>query len=418
LARSPQVSLDIDWSDQDKIVAVNVHSFLVVLVVLLTVLTLATSVFQQLRLGSVIGMIVAGITLGPWGLHLVHDVDRLRNFTELAIVLLMFTIGLEMAPQKLWTMRRLVFGLGSAQVLGTGGCIILLLIAKDFPWRGAVLGGLGLALSSTAFGVQILQERKETATPYGEASFAILLAQDLAIVPLLALIPLLSPNRDVTSASSLPVQFLEVMAAFVIVFATGRYLLPFLLRILDLQKNTHGFVALVFLTIFGAALVMEWAGLSMALGAFFLGMLLSGSEFKHRVEQIVSPLKSALLDMFFISVGMSMNLKILGQEGWRMILHVIAIVVVKTMVLYLLARLFRFDRSASMRIGALLSNAGEFGFVLFGAALAAGIVTENGFNLAALTISISMAMTPLMVKFADAICKTSAFKNREERKGA
>jgi glutathione-regulated potassium-efflux system protein KefB len=390
---------------------VDVHSFLVVLVILLAVLILSTSVFQQLRLGSVVGMIVAGVALGPWGLHIVHDVDRLRNFTELAIVLLMFTIGLEMAPQKLWTMRRLVFALGSAQVLVTGGCIILLLIIKDFPWRGAILGGLGLALSSTAFGVQILQERKETTTPHGEASFAILLAQDLAIVPLLALIPLLSHNRTGTSNTSFVLQLLEVVIALVIVFATGRWLLPFLLRSLDFQKNTHGFVALIFFTIFGAALIMEWAGLSMALGAFILGMLLSGSEFKHRIETIVSPLKSALLDMFFISVGMSMNLGILSQAGWQMIVRVIAILMLKTIVLYLLARLFRFDRSGAMRIGALLSNAGEFGFVLFGAALAAGIVSEKGFNLAALTISISMAMTPLMVKLADAVCRTSAFQS-------
>jgi glutathione-regulated potassium-efflux system protein KefB len=140
-------------------------------------------------------------------------------------------------------------------------------------------------------------------------------------------------------------------------------------------------------------------------------MLLSGSEFKHRIETIVSPLKSALLDMFFISVGMSMNLGILSQAGWQMIVRVIAILMLKTIVLYLLARLFRFDRSGAMRIGALLSNAGEFGFVLFGAALAAGIVSEKGFNLAALTISISMAMTPLMVKLADAVCRTSAFQS-------
>lgn len=267
----------------------SIHSFLVALVVLLAVVVVATAAFQKLRLGSVIGLIVAGIALGPYGLHIAPHVDRLLNFTELGVVLLMFTIGLEMAPKKLWTLRRLVFGLGSLQVLITGAFLALLLLAKEYTWRGSILGGLGLALSSTAFGVQILQERNESATPHGEASFAILLAQDLAIVPLLALIPLLAPSPAATPGLTWPIRLFQVALSLIAVLFTGRYLLPFVLRLLHNLKNSHGFAATVFLTIFGAALLMEWAGLSMALGAFLLGMLLSGSEFKHRLELIVSP---------------------------------------------------------------------------------------------------------------------------------
>lgn len=392
--------------------AMNLHSFLVALVVLLALLVIATSVFQKLRLGSVIGLIVAGIALGPWGLHIAPHVDRLLNFTELGVVLLMFTIGLEMAPQKLWTIRRLVFGLGFFQVVITGAFVTLLLLSREFPWRGSLLGGLGLALSSTAFGMQILQERNETTTPYGEASFAILLAQDLAIVPLLALIPLLARHTASAPGQPWPTRLFQVVLALVIVFIIGRYLLPFVLRLLSNLKNSHGYVAAVFFTIFSAALVMEWAGLSMALGAFLLGMLLSGAEFKHRIEEIVSPLKLALLDLFFIAVGMSMDLGILAQAGWIMILRVIVIILVKTILLYLLARWFGFDRGNAIRIGALLSNAGEFGFVLFGAAVAAGIMSAEGFNLAALTISISMAMTPVMAKLGDALCARRLAQNR------
>jgi len=391
---------------------VNLHSFLVALVILLAVLAVATSVFQKLRLGSVIGLIVAGIALGPWGLHIAPHVDRLLNFTELGVVLLMFTIGLEMAPEKLWTIRRLVFGLGSLQVVVTGAFLTLLLLTKEFPWRGSVLGGLGLALSSTAFGMQILQERNETTTPYGEASFAILLAQDLAIVPLLALIPLLARNPAGAPGQPWPMQLFQVALALFIVFITGRYLLPFVLRFLNNLKDSHGFVAAVFFSIFGAALVMEWAGLSMALGAFLLGMLRSRAEFKHQVEEIVSPLKLALLDLFFIAVGMSMDLGILAQVGWIMILRVIVIILIKAILLYLLARWFGFDRANAIRIGAVLSNAGEFGFVLFGAAQAAGIMSAKGFNLAALTISISMAMTPVMAKLSDAICANRLVQKR------
>jgi glutathione-regulated potassium-efflux system ancillary protein KefC len=393
--------------------AVNLHSFLVALVVLLAVLIVATSVFQKLRLGSVIGLIVAGIALGPWGLHIAPHVDRLLNFTELGVVLLMFTIGLEMAPQKLWTIRRLVFGLGILQVVITGAFLTLALLTKDFPWRGSMLGGLGLALSSTAFGMQILQERNETTTPYGEASFAILLAQDLAIVPLLALIPLLARSPvGAPDQQPWPMRLFQVAVALLTVVIAGHYLLPFLLRILNSLKNSHAFVAAVFFTIFGAALVMEWAGLSMALGAFLLGMLLSGAEFKHRLEEIVSPLKLALLDLFFIAVGMSMDLGILAHAGWIMIFRVIFIILLKAILLYFLARWFGFDRGNAIRIGALLSNAGEFGFVLFGAAQAAGIMSGEGFNLAALTISISMAMTPVMVKVGDAVCASFFAPNR------
>ncbi len=389
----------------------NLHSFLVALVILLAVLIVATTVFEKLRLGSVIGLIVAGIGLGPWGLHIVPHVDRLFNFTELGVVLLMFTIGLEMAPQKLWTIRRLVFGLGSLQVVVTGAFLTLLLLTKEYPWRGSMLGGLGLALSSTAFGLQILQERNESATPYGEASFAILLAQDLAIVPLLALIPLLSRSTASAPGQPWPIRLFQVVLALLIVIIIGRYLLPFVLRLLSNLKNFHGFIAAVFFTIFSAALVMEWAGLSMALGAFLLGMLLSGAEFKHRLEEIVSPLKLALLDLFFIAVGMSMDLGILAQAGWIMIVRVVVIIMVKTILLYYLARWFGFARGSAIRTGALLSNAGEFGFVLFGAARAAGIMSAEGFNLAALTISISMAMTPVMVKLGDTICATRFVQN-------
>ena len=395
--------LDIGRDSTTKIRAVSVHSFLVALVLLLTVLVVSISLFQKLRLGLIVGLIVAGIALGPWGLHVAPDVERLFDFTQLGVVLLMFTIGLEMAPRQLWMMRRLVFGLGTLQLLVTGCFLTLLLLTREFPWRGSLLGGLGLALSSTAFGMPILHERGETESAHGRAAFAILLAQDLAIVPLLALIPLLA--HESASGQAVPIRVLEVLLALGTVAAVGARILPLLLRYLHSLDNPHAFAALVFLAIGGIALLMEWVGLSMALGAFLLGMFLSGSDFRQRIDSIVSPLKAALLDLFFIAVGMSMNLQILVQVGWIMILRVVVILLVKTLVLYLLARGFGYGRDDAIKIGALLSNSGEFGFVLFGAAQAAGIVSPAGFNLAALAISLSLAFTPLMVKLGDFLCR-------------
>jgi glutathione-regulated potassium-efflux system protein KefB len=349
-------------------------------------------------------MLAAGVALGPFGFEIAHDVERLRNFTELGVVLLMFTIGLEMEPQKLWAMRRLVFGLGLLQLIGTALLIGAFVWLRDGGFTLSVLGGLGLALSSTAIGVQLLKERGQMQTPHGRASFAVLLFQDLAIVPLLALVPLLSGSAENTEPS-LTVRLIRVVLVLACVFAIGRWILPRALRLQQGFDNSRGFGALVFLAILGSAVAAEWAGLSMALGAFLTGMMLSGSEFQPRIDKIVHPLRRAVLDLFFIAVGMSIDLKLLAERGLRTATTVLIIVALKSLALYTLGRCFRLGHRGSLHMAALLSQAGEFGFVLFGAAVAAGIGNRYVFNIGVLVIALSMTLTPLLLKLADALAQ-------------
>src|SRR5262245_54216359 len=345
-------------------------------------------------------MLLAGIALGPFGFAIAPDVGRVRGISELGVVLLLFTIGLEMEPRRLWSMRRLVFGLGTLQLLVTGALVAGFLALRGTDWQASVLGGLGFALSSTAIGMQLLEERRETATPVGEATFAILLLQDLVIVPLLALVPLLAGQSGADGAAfGLRLAKVGVVLAGLVV--AGRWVLPFALR--GRLDDAHGFVAVILLAILGSALAAERAGLSMALGAFVLGMLLSSSAFHERIESIIGPLRHALLDLFFIAVGMSLDVGQLAEHGSRMAVSVLGILGLKAATLYGLARWFHFAHGGALRMAAMLSQAGEFGFVLFGAANTAGVIDHDQFNLAMLGIGASMALTPLLVNGADAL---------------
>jgi len=384
---------------------VTIHDIFAAFVTLLAVVVLATTLSRWLGLGSVLAMLGAGIMLGPFGFAIAPDVARVRGFSELGVVLLLFAIGLEMEPRRLWSMRRLVLGLGTLQLLVTGALLVGFIALRGADWRASVLAGFGFALSSTAIGMQLLEERHETTTPVGEATFAILLLQDLAIVPLLALVPLLA-GQTAADGATLGLRLAKVGVVLAGVVIAGLWVLPFALR--RRLDEAHGFVALVLLAILGAALAAEWAGLSMALGAFVLGMLLSSSTLRERIETIVGPLKHALVDLFFIAVGMSLDVGQLVEHGARMAVSVVGILGLKALTLYALARAFHFAHGAALRLAAMLSQAGEFGFVLFGAASAAGVIDHGEFNLAMLGIGVSMALTPLLVNGADALVGTRA----------
>ncbi len=255
----------------------HLDEFLLATVILLTATAIFVSLFKRLGLGSVLGFLAAGVILGPSGFTITEDVEGLRHFTELGVVLFLFLIGLEMQPKKLWSMRRLVLGLGSAQVLLTGvliGGVVYLLGVK---WQASLILGLGFALSSTAFVMQLLGERGEMATEHGESSFAILIMQDLAIVPLLALVPLLSEAPGAASGQPLWLEALMVVGAILGVYLVGRYLIPIALAAAAKGRNQEAFVAFAMLSALGAAYVMELVGVSMALGAFMMGMMFSAS---------------------------------------------------------------------------------------------------------------------------------------------
>lgn len=391
----------------------HVDQLLLAVFILLAVTALCVSVFSRLGMGSVIGFLAAGILVGPSGLALTTEVEAIRQLAELGVVLLLFLIGLEMQPKKLWSMRRLVFGLGTTQIVATG-VVIAAYAGLFFSWQDAVILGLGLALSSTAYVLQMLGERSETTTAHGQASLAVLLMQDLAIVPILALVPLLSYGAPDASDTSLPLKVILVAGVLLAVFVAGRYLFPLLLSWAAQRRNMDAFALFAMIAVLGAAYLMELAGMSMALGAFMIGMLLSVSEYRHQIQAEVEPFKGLLLALFFISVGMSIDLGFLKLTGVAIAAHVAIIVFFKALTLLVLGMFFGLGRATSICTAFLLSQCGEFGFVLFGAGLASGLFDEFQFAVAILTITVSMMVTPLMTRLGAWLADRYA-EDRDER---
>jgi glutathione-regulated potassium-efflux system ancillary protein KefC len=380
------------------------HETFLAVLILLFVTGVSVALFKRLGLGSVLGLLAAGVIVGPSGLELTTRVHELRNVSEIGVMFLLFTIGLEMHVDELWSMRREVFGLGASQVVLTGVLItVYTKLVFSVSWNQAVVVGLGLALSSTAFVMQLLSDRGETLTPQGRGAFAILLCQDLAVVPLLALIPILAGQGTAAAGTPLWQRALLVGAALAAMFLVGRYLLPAALRALAQQRNKEAFGAVTLFAVLGAAYAAETAGLSMAFGAFVMGMLLSGSDFRYLIESIVEPFKGVMLSLFFISVGMSIDFRLLPAGGIGLPLHLVAVLALKALVLFGLCLLFRMGRPVAVRVASLLPQFGEFGFVLFGAAHVAGLLRDDGFAFSILFISLSMVVTPPLAKVGDVL---------------
>jgi len=373
------------------------NSFVYSAALLLVAAAIAVAVSRHFGLGSILGLLVAGVLIGPHapGLSPTGKVDDLRHFTELGVVLLLFVIGLEMHPRRLWEMRHALFGLGSLQVLLTGLALALYFGWFVGDWPVAILIGLSLALSSTALVMQLLHEQGEIATYHGQTAFAVLLMQDLAVVPIIALMPF-------TAGGSLPAevppwQQLTLMGlALSGVLAGGRWLVPWVLDLMARQYNREAFFLVVMAAVFLAAWAMDVAGMSMALGAFLMGIMLSGSRYSLQIRASVEPHKGLLMSLFFVAVGMSVDLGLLIQQPLRFALHLIALVSIKLALLYVLCRRFGHTRGTSLRVAFLLSQAGEFGFVLFGAAKALAIIDDQVFAMAVAVISLSMLATPLL----------------------
>jgi glutathione-regulated potassium-efflux system ancillary protein KefC len=385
----------------------ELNSFVLSAVLLLFAASIAVALFKHLGLGSVLGLLVAGIIVGPHspGPYVTTHVEDVRHFTELGVVLLLFLIGLEMKPGRLWALRRNVFGLGSLQILLSGIAIAAYVSLYQASWKTALLIGLTLALSSTAFVVQLLQERGEMASRYGSTAFAVLLMQDLAIVPLLALVPILSDTGALSSAVPLWEQVVIVAGMLGLVWGFGRYLLPFALDRLSRQNNREGFFMVVMLAVFIAAWAMHQAGLSMALGAFMMGMLLSGSRYSLQIQALVEPYKGLLMSLFFVAVGMSIDLDAIGAQPGLFAQHTLVIVAIKVVILFLLALVFGLSRIDASRVALMLAQGGEFGFVLFSSAKALRVIDDATFMLAISVISVSMLMTPVLVKAGDAMVR-------------
>jgi len=368
----------------------------------------AVPLFRKLGLGSVLGYIVAGVIIGPFGLRLFNDPDAILHVAELGVVMFLFVIGLEMQPSKLWKLRGEIFGLGAAQVAACGALLTGAGVLLGLPPLVAFVGGMGFTLSSTAIVFQMLGERGETATPHGQRVVSILLLEDLAIVPLLALVAFLAPGSPQTTAAERIQEIVLALGAIVALVVIGRWLLNPLFRVLAAAKAREVMTAAALLIVLGAALLMELGGLSMAMGAFLAGVLLSESTFRHQLEADVEPFRGILLGLFFLAVGMSLNLWVV-QQAWLMVaLWVVGLSGIKMLTIYGVARVLRAPHREGLYRAVMLGQGGEFAFVLFAAAAGNGVLNAETNALLTATVILSMVLTPLLVLLMGARLKPPA----------
>ncbi len=370
-------------------------------VIFLAAAALIVPLSKRLGLGAVLGYLFAGVLIGPQCLGLFRDVDGILHFAEIGVVLLMFIIGLELHPRRLWVMRRSVFGLGLLQVVVSAALIAGLALVLGLEPATAAVVGVALSLSSTAFALQTLAERGELASRHGRAAFSILLLQDLAVIPALALLPLLAPG-GMPASDGMGLAAAKAVAVVVAVIVGGRYLLRQVLRLVAATGVDEIFTATGLLIVVATALLMEQVGMSMALGAFLAGVLLADSEYRHQLEADVEPLKSLLLGLFFMAVGMSVNLQLVATQWPQTLGLVLGLVLVKALVLYGLGRWQGgLNRAQARRLAVSVSQGGEFAFVIFTAAVDGGSLPDDLADLLVAVVSLSMALTPILLLVAD-----------------
>jgi len=376
---------------------VDSHHFLQTAVIFLLATVIAVPLTKRFRLGAVLGYLIAGVVIGPAELHLIANPQGASDISEFGVVLMLFVIGLELSPQRLWVMRRAVFGAGLVQVL-TCGLVIgaIAHVGFGFASSAAAIVGGSLALSSTAFGLQILTERKEASSAYGRQSFAILLFQDLAAIPLIAAIPLLATQSAHPGID--PLAALRTIAVIAAVIVGGRYLLRPVFRFVARADSVEVSTATALLVVMGTALLMEELNAPVTLGAFAAGVLMADSEYRHELESNIEPFKGLLLGLFFISVGMSMRIDLLLQMPLLVLGITVALLLVKGALLWPLGiTLGKLHRADAVRLAILLASGGEFAFVVLRQATDRGLLAEQQGAALVLAITLSMALTPLLV---------------------
>ncbi|MBT3924184.1 MAG: hypothetical protein HOF21_16575 [Nitrospina sp.] len=388
----------------------NTH-YLIDILVLLAGAVVAVPIFQRLGLGSILGYLIAGIIVGPWGFGFIERVEEIRHIAEFGVVFLLFIIGVELNPSRLWALRRTVFVLGSAQVILTGFVLTVPFLLFGVPEKSAIIAGFGLALSSTAFGIQILTEGNDLGTPAGRTAFSVLLFQDLAVVPLLTLVSLLA--NETSLVESIGFAGLDTIIAVTAVFLFGKFLLTPSLRLVAGSRNSEVFIAAAVLVVLGAAWLMEEVGLSMGLGAFLAGMTLADSDYRHQVVADIQPFRGILLGLFFMSVGMSVDFSLLGQQALLIIGLVVGLLLIKAVLLLGLCRLTGVGSGTSIRVSLLLSQSGEFGFVLFGLATTTGVMATDLSQLLTVVVVLTMAVTPWMARIGEYIERRLAEKKTQ-----
>ncbi len=364
------------------------------LVALLAATAIAVPISRRLGFGSILGYLVAGVVIGPSGLRLVTGVDQIASVAELGVIMLLFLIGLEMRPHRLWILRKAVFGLGLGQMVPTALLLTALAHLAGVPREGATVLGAGLALSSTAIVLPMLAERDLLSSTAGRDSFAVLLFQDMAFIPLVALVPLLSgapvpdhvPWRDV----------LRGVGAIAAILVGGSFLVRPVFRVVGGAKTPEVFTATALLLVAGTAALADWAGLSMSLGAFMAGVLLSDSEYRHEIQADIKPFEGLLLGFFFISVGMSANLGLAAERPGTVAVAVAVLVTGKIAVAFAVGLIKRGSVRSALRFSLALPEGSEFSFVLFGVAVASGALARDQADLATLVIAVSMVIAPIL----------------------
>jgi glutathione-regulated potassium-efflux system protein KefB len=376
--------------------AAEANTELIQVVALLGAGVIAAPIFIRAGLGSVLGYLAAGVIIGPFGLQLFTNPQAIIHIAELGVVMFLFVIGLEMQPSRLWGLRREIFGLGAVQVAVCGALLAGVGMVFGLPFKVSLFAAMGFVLTSTAVVMQVLNERGDSGTPEGQRMISILLLEDLAIVPLLALVALLAPGGEETGEPAW-LAVLIAVAAVVVLLAAGRWLLNPFFALLAAARAREVMTAAALLVVLGSALLMQSAGLSMAMGAFVAGVMLSESTFRHQLEADIEPFRGILLGLFFLGVGMALDLSIVVTDWRFLIAGVLAYMIVKSIGIYIVARLFHAPHREAIYRATLFSQGGEFAFVLYAAAANAGIFTGRVNALMTTVVIISMALTPLAV---------------------
>jgi glutathione-regulated potassium-efflux system protein KefB len=373
------------------------HSIsLIAPVVLLAAAVIAVPIFKRIGLGSVLGYLIAGLVIGPFGFAFFHDSASILHIAELGIVMYLFVIGLEMQPSHLWSLRREIFGLGTLQIIACALALTGVGLLFGFKWQVAFIGAAGFVLTSTAIVMQLLGDRGDIAQPQGQKIVAILLFEDLLIVPLLAIVAFMAPNHVVESTSARLENIGIGLIAIAGLIAAGYWLLNPLFRLLAAAKAREVMTAAALLVVLGAALLMQVSGLSMAMGAFLAGVLLSESTFRHQIEADIEPFRGILLGLFFLGVGMSLDLSVVKQNWQLIVSGVIAMMFAKSLMIYIVARITKSRHTEALDRALLMAQGGEFAFVLFSAAVSAQVIDNTVKSNLTAIIVLSMVLTPIL----------------------
>ncbi len=368
--------------------------------VLLAALALAAPLARWVGMAAVLGYLLAGVLIGPFGIGVLFtasDAKEVLHIAEFGVVLLLFLIGLELRPKRLFAMRQAIFGLGAAQVVLTAIAFGGIGIGLGYSWHASLFAGAALALSSTAFALQVLEENGELATRHGRLGFSVLLFQDLAAIPLIALAPFFATSAASATTSIDYFAFAKGLGTIAAVVVVGRYMLDFLLRLVALSRVKEAMTAAALLTVVGVTLIMQQAGLPASLGAFIAGALLAESSYRHQLEADIAPFEGLLLGMFFTAIGMSLNLGLLISKPGLIVALTVALLLIKALILYRLGRWQGLENSPSRRLALALAQGGEFAFVLLTVAQSNAIFSKEIAEILAVVVTLSMAMTPLLL---------------------